>query len=254
MRQDSSAIGWKQEDEEWIALAQSNDFRMFFIMPYTLEYLGDVRGMDILDLGCGEGGYSRELAAAGARVYSVDSSSFFIEYAAEKALEECLDIRHFVRNSDDLYGIPEESFDRVLCSMMLMDCEDLQGTLREIMRVLKPGGKLVASVLHPCFYGKEITWSGDDTEKKVTVEDYFHPVLWERALYKDVDKPIIWRHRTLQDYVKAFVACGFSVTDLTEPITTQNQIKKFPGLGWLQKIPLFLFWELEKKRGGNGEG
>ena len=39
MRQDSSAIGWKQEDEEWIALAQSNDFRMFFIMPYTLEYL-----------------------------------------------------------------------------------------------------------------------------------------------------------------------------------------------------------------------
>ena len=164
MRQDSSAIGWKQEDEEWIALAQSNDFRMFFVMPYTLEYLGDVRGLDILDLGCGEGGYSRELAAAGARVYSVDSSSFFIEYAAEKALEECLDIRHFVRNSDDLYGIPEESFDRVLCSMMLMDCEDLQGTLREIMRVLKPGGKLVASVLHPCFYGKEITWSGDDTE------------------------------------------------------------------------------------------
>ena len=84
MRQNSSAIGWKQEDEEWIALAQSNDFRMFFIMPYTPEYLGDVRGMDILDLGCGEGGYSRELAAAGARVYSVDSSSFFIEYAAEK--------------------------------------------------------------------------------------------------------------------------------------------------------------------------
>lgn len=33
MRQDSSAIGWKQEDEEWIALAQSNDFRMFLLCP-----------------------------------------------------------------------------------------------------------------------------------------------------------------------------------------------------------------------------
>ena len=60
MRQDSSAIGWKQEDEEWIALAPVQRFQDVFIMPYTLEYLGDVRGMDILDLGCGEGGYSQE--------------------------------------------------------------------------------------------------------------------------------------------------------------------------------------------------
>ena len=71
---------------------------------------------------------------------------------------------------------------------------------------------------------------------------------------RDYILSLIHIYRTLQDYVKAFVACGFSVTDLTEPIPTQNQIKKFPGLGWLQKIPLFLFWELEKKRGGNGEG
>ena len=49
MKQDSSTISWNQAGEDWITLARSNDFRLFYIMPYTLEYLGDVRGMDILD-------------------------------------------------------------------------------------------------------------------------------------------------------------------------------------------------------------
>lgn len=58
-----------------------------------------------------------------------------------------------MRNSNDLFGLPDASFDVVLCSMMLMDCEDLEGTLREAARVLRPEGRLFASVLHPCFDG-----------------------------------------------------------------------------------------------------
>lgn len=247
MKQDSSTISWNQAGEDWITLARSNDFRLFYIMPYTLEYLGDVRGMDILDLGCGEGGYSRALAGGGARVYSVDCSSFFIGYAEDKAAEEGLDIRHFVRNSNDLYGIPDESFDRVICSMMLMDCEDLYGTLREAKRVLKPGGRLFASVLHPCFNGKEMSWVGEEPEKKVVVGDYFQPEIWEKPLAKGMETQVIWRHRTLQDYVKAFVACGFTILDLNEPLPEASLLEKSPRLCWLQKIPMFLFWELEKK-------
>lgn len=53
----------------------------------------------------------------------------------------------------DLFDVESEQFDMVLCSMMLMDCEDFEGTLREVVRVLKPNGRLFASVLHPCFDG-----------------------------------------------------------------------------------------------------
>ena len=53
----------------------------------------------------------------------------------------------------DLFDVESEQFDIVLCSMMLMDCEDFEGTLREVVRVLKPNGRLFASVLHPCFDG-----------------------------------------------------------------------------------------------------
>ena len=62
MRQDASTISWAQEGEEWIRLAQTSDQRLYFVMPYMLDKLQDVAGKNILDLGCGEGGYARALA------------------------------------------------------------------------------------------------------------------------------------------------------------------------------------------------
>ena len=57
-------------------------------------------------------------------------------------------MKHYLNNIGDDY------YDIVLCSMMLMDVEDLDGTLKEIYRVLKKNGKLFISILHPCFKGK----------------------------------------------------------------------------------------------------
>ena len=54
-KQDSSTKAWNNLGEEWFALAQNGESRMQFIMPYTLEKLGNVAGKKILDLGCGEG-------------------------------------------------------------------------------------------------------------------------------------------------------------------------------------------------------
>ena len=104
-------------------------------MPFTFKQLGDVSAKNILDLGCGEGGYSRELARKGAMVTAVDCAENAINYCASKAEEEGLKITHLVRNSCGLYDIENETFDIVLASMMLMDCEDFEGTIKEIVRV-----------------------------------------------------------------------------------------------------------------------
>lgn len=65
---------------------------------------------------------------------SIDCAVDSINFAMKKANEEGLKIKHFVRNSNDLCDIGDSTFDIVLCSMMLMDCEDLFGTVKEISR------------------------------------------------------------------------------------------------------------------------
>ena len=245
MIQDSSTICWNKAGKEFCDVAQKNDFRMYFIMPYTLQQLGDVSDKKILDIGCGEGGYSRALAHKGANVTSIDCAIDPINFAIKKAAEEGLKIKHFVRNSNDLYDIEDNTFEIVLSSMMLMDCEDLFGTVKEISRVLKPGGKLFVSVLHPCFTGKNIRWLGGDDETKVVVEDYFSPKEWEASIV-GISSPIIFRHRTLQEYVKVFTQNGLRLVDMNEPLPTNEQIEKSSRIRWLLKIPMFLFMELKK--------
>lgn len=248
MKYDSSTIAWNKLGDEWFDLAQKGESRNCFIMPYMLKFLGDVDGKDILDLGCGEGGYSRALVKKGASLTSVDCSEKAIQYAQDLADKENLTIRHYVRNSNDLYEISDNSFDIVLCSMMLMDCEDFEGTIREVVRVLKPDGQLFASVLHPCFDGNHemgIGRLGNGTERNVVVMNYFEPREWEAPLFGGTI-PVIWRHRTIEDYVKVFIKCGLTIVDINEPRATVEQTKISRSMSMLNRIPLYLYWQLKK--------
>ena len=248
MQHDSSTLSWNAMGDEWLTLAQTGESRMKFIMPWMLRYMGDVQGMRILDLGCGEGGYARRLAAAGASVTAVDCSEAAICYAEQQAQREGLTIVHHRRNSNDLFGIEDASFDIVLCSMMLMDCEDLDGTLREISRVLKPGGRLFASMLHPCFDGNHDTGigrQGQGETREVVVKNYFEPRAWDAPL-PNGQTSVIWRHRTLSEYVKAFLAAGLSIVDMNESRATAEEAAGSNALSFLRRIPLFLYWQLGK--------
>lgn len=248
MQHDSSTLSWNAMGEEWLTLAQTGESRMRFIMPHMLRYMGDVRGLRILDLGCGEGGYARKLAAAGAIVTAVDCSEAALAYAQRQASAEGLDIAHHLRNSNDLFGLADASFDVVLSSMMLMDVEDLAGTLREAARVLEPGGRMLVSMLHPCFDGNHETGigrQGAGETREVVVKNYFEPRAWSAPL-PNGSTPVIWRHRTLSEYVKAFLAAGFVISDMHEPRATAEEAAAFPSLTMIRRIPLFLYWELMK--------
>ena len=252
MKKDTSTECWNNFSTQWIKWVETpddNDYRSNIIMPFTLKSLGNVSGKTLLDIGCGEGGYSRALAKSGAIVTAVDCSEAHIDYAVKKATDEGLSITHLLRNSCDLEGIADGSFDIVLSSMMLMDCEDFDGTVKEIARVLKPNGRVFASVMHPCFNGEKMYVKGKRLGKRIlVVEDYYNPTIWSAPMGKGKGQPeVLFRHRTLEDYVKTFTKHGLRLTDLHEPIPDKEQVKLSHRFERLTRIPMFLFFELVKE-------
>ena len=137
-RDDTSTRSWNTIASDWIAHADTNDYRNHYLMPRMLTMLGDVRGKTILDLGCGEGGYARELHRRGARVTGVDGSERLIEVARQRTRDDAVEVSFVHGNANALDGIESDAFDTVVASMSLMDVEDYGGAIREVHRCSSP--------------------------------------------------------------------------------------------------------------------
>lgn len=240
-RVDSSTESWQSIADDWVHHADTNDYRNEFIMPRTFRLLGDVRSRCVLDLGCGEGGYSRELAKLGADVTGVDGSERLIEIAGERSTG--LKIKFQCANAAHMPMVASSRFDWVLASMSLMDVEDYPGTIAEVHRVLKSGGKLLMSITHPCFTGPVSKWIKDDSGgvRYFAVDRYFERRAWDDYMAREFRKPVLRRHRPLEDYMSPPIGLGFRLVDFHEPIASGEDLQKSRRFWKLQRIPYFLF-------------
>lgn len=246
--EDSSTLSWDRIAEEWVAHADSNDYRNLFLMPHTFALLGEVSGKRVLDVGCGEGGYTRRLARGGADTTGVDGSARLIEIARRRAESENLSIAYEVRNANSLNGFGEGSFDIVLAAMSLMDVEDYSGAVAEIYRVLRKGGELFMSITHPCFTGRGSRWrrDADGALDHYAIDNYMSGEAWEEFITDKFTRPVLFRHMPLGDFISPLLETGFRLTLFKEPAPTPEQVSESARLGRLNRIPLFLFMKWEK--------
>jgi len=249
MHEDSSTRSWEKVADDWVRHADANDYRNLFLLPLMLEMLGDVKGRAVLDVGCGEGGYSRELARRGARVTGVDGSARLIEVAAERTRAEGLAVAYFCANAKALNPIAPATFDLIVAAMSLMDVEDYAGTVREAYRVLQPGGELLMSITHPCFSGPVSEWIVDDAGEPrfFAVDRYFERTQWEDFITRAFRAPVVRRHRPLEDYIGALLKAGFELREFREPRATADDLKKSARFEKLTRIPYFLFMRWLKR-------
>ncbi|HKK53410.1 MAG TPA: class I SAM-dependent methyltransferase [Myxococcota bacterium] len=119
--------------------------------PAIFDLCGDVKGARVLDLGCGEGYCSREMALRGAdEVLGIDLSTGMVEQARAREEIDRLGIRYRRGNVVRL-ETESDRFDLVLAVFVFsyVTCEEMERAFREVRRVLAPGGRFVFAVPHP---------------------------------------------------------------------------------------------------------
>ena len=225
--------------EVYSAENEVNLHNAYYERPATLSLAGDVAGRRILDAGCGSGPLSAALRDRGAIVSGFDKSAGMLKLA-RKRLGPDADLQ--VADLGRPLPYPDGAFDDVIASLVLHYLEDWTAPLAELRRVLRPGGRLIASVNHP-IQGHPIVRPG---------ADYWATYEWSDEITTASGQSYTlanW-HRPLPAMIEAFTAAAFRIAVISEPPpapdTPRDLLPDFlrdkpPGSGFL----CFLFFVLQ---------
>jgi len=120
--------------------------------PVPQDWLGDLRGQDVLCLASGGGQQAPLLAAAGARVTSFDLSEEQLALDRTVAGREALELRTVQGDMRDLSDFGDATFDRIVHVTSNVFCPEVRPVWKECFRVLRPGGELLAGFMNPAYF------------------------------------------------------------------------------------------------------
>jgi SAM-dependent methyltransferase len=220
---------WEHEAEAWAAWTRTpghDEWHRHLNWPAFLELL-PAPGRLTLDLGCGEGRGGLVLRELGHTVVGVDAAPTMARLA--RATGAYVEV-----NLASAAALPfdDGTVDLVVAYMSLHDMDDYEGAIRESARLLAPGGRLCAAVVHPVASAH----LGSDDEIP-----YF-----EQRQYTDVVERDGLRmafhglHRTLQDYLGVLRPAGLTLDALREPAPSREAIAAVPALAKALRRPPFL--------------
>lgn len=214
------------------AMEPEGDFaKRHLINPVLLRMLGDVRGLRVLDAGCGQGYLSRMLAARGARVTGVEPTDAMFTYnqGKEQARKQGI---HYIQA--DLSQLPDlgSTYDAVVCSMVLQAIPDWKPAMHACVQALRPGGLFLFSVNHPAFEQLLSTWR-EQGEYRLNryLEEYEIPLTHANF------------HRPLSAYLNELAALG-CLQEIAEPglepDIARDAADTEPSIGSYVHLPNFL--------------
>lgn len=229
----SLSEAWEKHAKEWIAWVRrpGHDSYDRYHRDQFLPLLPGP-GRRTIDVGCGEGRFTRHLASLGHRVAGIDASPTLIAAARELAPEMELHV-----GSAAALPFEDASADLVVSFMCLHDVDDLEGAVAEIARVLEPGGVLCLAVVHPLNSAGRFEKHG----RFVIRGSYLEPFRYSDRVERDgLTMTFESLHRPMALYVEALLRAGLAVDALREPATTGHA-------SW-SRLPLFLHLRARKPR------
>ena len=204
-----------------------------------LQVLGDVRGKEVLEFGCGAAQWSIALARAGARPVALDLSERQLEHARALMAEAGVEFP-LVQASAEAVPLPDASFDIVFCDHGAMSFADPYLTVPEVARLLRPGGLFAFSHNSPIL---SITWALDaERAGERLVGDYF-------GMHQFDDGETIDFNLPYGEWIRLFRANGFIVEDLIEPRPGPDAMSTYRDAierDWSRRWPAESIWRLRR--------
>jgi 2-polyprenyl-3-methyl-5-hydroxy-6-metoxy-1,4-benzoquinol methylase len=220
---------WNTNASFWDARMgdDGNDFHRVLVRP-AMERLLEVKGDRILEIGCGNGLFTRRLASLGAQMVGIDFAQEMIAHARKRTQSHQTSIEYHVVDATDekaLLDLGNSSFDAAVSAMTLMDMAEIDPLLRALTKLLKPGGCFVFSVMHPCFNSTHTSMVAETTDREgeliteyaVKVSAYVQPSVTQGLAIENQPQPHLYFHRPLHVLLGAAFRAGFVLDGLEEP-------------------------------------
>jgi SAM-dependent methyltransferase len=235
---------WRKLAPAWIREAREgpNATRNGLLDRPMLEACGDVRGLNVLDCGCGEGRFCRMLLDRGARLaVGVDLCPPLITAAAQLGTGRD---GYVLADVQDMGFLRDGAFDLAVSYLNQCDLPDFEANTREVFRVLKPGGRFVVANLHPMRSAVGGWLRAEDGSKLHVILDRYFGEGGRR--WKMLGNDFTNFHRTLSTYTRAYRQSGFAVEAIVEPTPDAGDLERYPELDDEQRVPNFIVFVLEK--------
>lgn len=204
------------------------------------EWLGDVGGLTVADIGCGTGRQAVKAAAAGADVTALDFSAGMLAKGRDKAGADR--VRFIETDITRPLPLPADAFDRVICSLVLDHIPNLAELFAEMNRICKPphvpdapaiggcraSGAIVISVMHPAMMLKGLTARFTDPQTGCET------------------RPASCRHQ-IADYVTAVLAAGLRIDRIAEFAVDEALAAQSPRAAKYLDWPMLLMMRLSRQ-------
>ncbi|MFG1495817.1 class I SAM-dependent methyltransferase [Saccharospirillum sp. HFRX-1] len=223
-------------------------------IPAVLQAVDGQAGERLLDLGCGPGALAEHASRLGLSYTGVDLSGKLISRARKH--HAGAGRRFIVANVTDP-ALParlgDTSFDAAVFMLSVQDINPLQPAIDNAAILLRPGGRLVMLMTHPCFRIPRQSgwgWDGGRQLQYRRIDTYLSPLNIPMQRHQSGQGTTRSYHRPLSHYVSALVSSGFLVDQLVE-IPMLEALQPSQKLSRAerraaQEIPLFLLLRAQK--------
>jgi SAM-dependent methyltransferase len=207
--------------------------------PVMLRLAGDVTGARVLDVGCGEGRFSRKLARRGADCTGIDPTAFLLRTAVERGTGTP------VRAVAEALPFASSVFDLAVTYITLVDIAHYREAIDEMARVLRTGGRLLAANLG--FVSASQVANGG-WQRGENGERQYVPIDRYASEWSEIYE---WRgvrlrnyHRPLSAYMRAYLGARLALREFLEPVPDE-QYRSIPELDGAYRVPWFtvMLWE-----------